>query len=314
MNHKNLLQAFKNGKTRGSAIHMYIEDNVLYSYGHHFPLLVRMPWGFLQNADKYSRTTSKHQAETAVIATVMIPFSALNRANINYLKIKLIDKTAARYDNRTYTNNKGEKITVNERRPESCLIEYGKKRFLCSLDNYNYFLSELPGKPKTVDAAFSCLIPDIVKGKEYLRQGEWFFIPLENTRYRDKVDKIHDTIPGTKRNWFLQRPENIRSKWVKIGYIHEFVDPVIKDINDLVTSERRINHFITNRNKQQNPHHYATQYANIKSIPFAVVRGTVRHTGGRNEHRMLKLGDGKTWYIAAESKHVISYGVNGKVD
>ena len=63
---------------------MFIEDDTLYSYGKHFPLLVRIPqWsndGILMNADKYSVTTSKHQSMCFNIATIQIPFSALVQA------------------------------------------------------------------------------------------------------------------------------------------------------------------------------------------------------------------------------------------
>ncbi len=52
MNQRTLIEKFvKEGRTRGKASNLFIEGNVLYSYGHHFPLLVRMPWGFLQNGD-----------------------------------------------------------------------------------------------------------------------------------------------------------------------------------------------------------------------------------------------------------------------
>jgi len=42
--------------------HLYFNYDVLYSYGIHFPLLVRLKEGWILNKDKYSVTTSKHRS------------------------------------------------------------------------------------------------------------------------------------------------------------------------------------------------------------------------------------------------------------
>ena len=58
-----IVEAFNNGATQGEANTMFIEGNVLYSYGHHFPLAIRLKSGHhLINGDKYSVTTSQHQS------------------------------------------------------------------------------------------------------------------------------------------------------------------------------------------------------------------------------------------------------------
>ena len=61
-----LIEAFREGATRGTASNMFVEGDTLYSYGHHFPLVERygLPSGykFLINADRYSLTTSQHQS------------------------------------------------------------------------------------------------------------------------------------------------------------------------------------------------------------------------------------------------------------
>lgn len=62
MNNKQVAEAFANGAEKGKGNNMFIEGNVLYSYGHHFPLAVRTSGGFLINQDKYSSSTSKHQS------------------------------------------------------------------------------------------------------------------------------------------------------------------------------------------------------------------------------------------------------------
>lgn len=61
MTNEQLVEAFANGATKGKSNSMFIEGNVIYSYGKHFPLAIRVSKGFLINTDKYSVTTSKHQ-------------------------------------------------------------------------------------------------------------------------------------------------------------------------------------------------------------------------------------------------------------
>lgn len=85
-----IINRFANGATKGKSANIFIEGDVLYDFGRHFPLLIRMPsWGpkvfnegspLLMNADKYSVTTSAHQSIAARKATLQIPFSALYQA------------------------------------------------------------------------------------------------------------------------------------------------------------------------------------------------------------------------------------------
>lgn len=153
---------------------MYIEGDTLYSYGRHFPLLIRKPYGYLMNADKYSVTTSGHQSCASRIATIAIPFSVLQSANIN--EFELVSKEPARYDTRTYKDKDGIEHTVEERRPEACIIKDGNRYFISSMDEGSYFLSELPKPCNTATEALDMLILEGVKGKDCQRQGEWFVI------------------------------------------------------------------------------------------------------------------------------------------
>lgn len=41
--------------------HLFSEGNVLYSYGYHFPLCIRLFGGFIVNSDSYSHTTATHK-------------------------------------------------------------------------------------------------------------------------------------------------------------------------------------------------------------------------------------------------------------
>ena len=56
--------------------------------------------------------------------------------------------------------------------------------YLCSIDEQNYFVAELPKDVETLTEAFEVLKPDEVReaeaqGIEVKRQGEWFFIPTD---------------------------------------------------------------------------------------------------------------------------------------
>lgn len=95
--HSTLVERFKQGKTKGSASHMYISGDTLYSYGSHSPLLVRVPFGYLMNADKRSSSTSGHQRHCMGLATLQVPFSVLSVARIPHYSgeeqcFRVIDK------------------------------------------------------------------------------------------------------------------------------------------------------------------------------------------------------------------------------
>lgn len=62
MNHADLCSHFVSGDTDGKASSMFIDGEVLYSYGYHFKLAMRLMHGeFLYNPDYYSSSTCKHQ-------------------------------------------------------------------------------------------------------------------------------------------------------------------------------------------------------------------------------------------------------------
>jgi len=44
------------------------------------------------------------------------------------------------------------------------------------MDGQNYFICELPEKCESVEDAFQALLPSKLNGREYIRQGEWFFV------------------------------------------------------------------------------------------------------------------------------------------
>ena len=63
MNNAQLTQNFAQGETSGKTGHMFIDGNIIYSYGYHFPIarLVGARYA-LFNSNGYSNTTARHKS------------------------------------------------------------------------------------------------------------------------------------------------------------------------------------------------------------------------------------------------------------
>lgn len=88
------------------------------------------------------------------------------------------------------------------------LFTLGERSFLMDIDRleikknlYNLFLCEVPGKPKTIKAAYASLMPKrienlIAKGIKVKRQGEYYLVPSPSKQKQsdsgDYVDYSHD--------------------------------------------------------------------------------------------------------------------------
>ena len=63
MTNKQVAKAFAEGKTKGKSLHMFIDGDMVYSYGRHFVIARRVtPKAVLFNERGYSPTTSRHKA------------------------------------------------------------------------------------------------------------------------------------------------------------------------------------------------------------------------------------------------------------
>lgn len=71
MKNIDVVKAFIRGDEHGTGGHIFIDKNVLFSYGEHFPMAIRlkdslvnnsMGYKFIVNKDTYSKTTSRHQS------------------------------------------------------------------------------------------------------------------------------------------------------------------------------------------------------------------------------------------------------------
>lgn len=56
------------------------------------------------------------------------------------------------------------------------LFKVGSKTYLVGQDEGTYFGCQLQGNPTTVKAAFTDLMPKSVRGRRFMRQGEWFAV------------------------------------------------------------------------------------------------------------------------------------------
>jgi hypothetical protein len=97
MNQSQLIEKFKNQDknkltktTNFSASNMYCDGKIIYSYGHHFPLAKYLTKNFfIKNGDKYSNTTSQHQAGIeCILSGVTISRNAIE----NIIEFKSIER------------------------------------------------------------------------------------------------------------------------------------------------------------------------------------------------------------------------------
>ena len=66
MRNEQIAYKFANGYTKGKTRHLFIEDDIIYSYGYHFPIAKRFKFKndiyYLFNTKGYSNTTSRHKS------------------------------------------------------------------------------------------------------------------------------------------------------------------------------------------------------------------------------------------------------------
>lgn len=338
-----IIERFCDGTDDLGTGNVYIRNGTLFSYGSHFPLMLRMQhksWNSrsrLLNADKYSPSTSNHQSYCFDDCDQQIPFSALNHIIIDsygnpipysdmvsgnkYMqRLRIVDASDPRYDlvgYRTSTNGLKSPISVaqysklengirmeyeqiTERRPSSCILQYGKKYYLSSMDFNQFFIVQLPKKVSSVADAFQLLKPkqlalyrdkgysSIVDTRmypaEYVRQGEWFILPI--TEYM-KFDA--DTNAAKKRQY------------------------------DILTKD-----FILPRKTNDSNPHTATRGGFITDIelehklPFKVPHDTIVISGQLRhpEHNMMHLStlEDIKFFLCLENTAVNAWSAMGGVD
>jgi hypothetical protein len=294
---------------RGGA-RVFYDGDTLYSYGHHFALAVRTVYNtYIINADKYSISTNGHQSiviHTAPEGTPQIPFSALNRANVNPKNIDVIEKTEDIWEEKQVRDKNGDIKTVKVHHLGACLFRHGGTFYLSSLDHASrgrqFFLVQLKEGADSVEEAFKQISG--LTDKEYeayergeiKRQGEYFFIPVGSTAELKELMKQ----TGIKRVLKPRYEILVGGKWIEYGDIEKRID---------------LGHRIYHSAPSRNPH-IARDYLNGgipeerhgEVLPSTFVRGTVRHP----EHKILRLGE--VWHRVTLNNVVNSWSATGRVD
>jgi hypothetical protein len=303
MSHREVIRGYIRGRyRRGSRVFADRHDDTLYSYGHHFPLLVRLPDGFLVNGNRYSMSTARHQRLAfGVLAEerqryAVVPFAALQMANrtrrtqpgrlsagplpeqLRAAASIVVPSGGERwYEAGSYRKSDGSMAKRWIHTLGDSVIRVHEQRYVSAVDETGagrgaYFLAELPGRrePRSIAQALEMLKPEPVReaerqGLAVLRQGEWFAIPWRT---------------GTRR--------------------------LMRDVRRGLAI-RRHHHVLGG-----DGHHQLTDAVIYKYGPkkgWVVARGTMRHT--RGEHRMLVLA---SWSRIVRARHHRSYSLGGNFD
>jgi len=280
------------------------DEQALYSYGSHFPLVVRNPSGLMiGNGDRYGVTTSRHQGEVRHLVQVLVPFTGLSGLSIDPFRdwIEMVEKQNDFYREVTTTRmnrktGKMEPFTYSRHFLGGSLIRVyamidGKKSeasrsIVCGWDTtgsgYNgvFFMSEIAVRAKTFDEAIKSLKPDAVKKweeqhhQDAMRQGEWFFLP---------VDGLPNGCTPTH---------------------HSIVMPQLKRVDG------QLQRYPVLSGNRGTGHHTAPEIMIGPDGKQQYVRGMVRHQ--TSEHKVVRLG--KVWHLAVENTAIASYGMGGNVD
>lgn len=309
--------------------------DAIFSYGYHFPMAVLMPaddgprgW-WLVNGDKYSVSTSQHQGgvrralKQTGLPTVIIPFSALREAGIEKDTIERIEVLPDRY---TWEPRTRDEAPKDWERDESGA-------------GGDYFRSwqELPGGRWAYESKEHHLGESLIKAEYTTRDPD--------NGYRDVrhpaayfLSAFDENEPGAGLYFLAQLPEVLMKLPESVADAREalkprevkyaenygtpgnlavlrqgdvFAVPTELETRDLAGPSERSAYVL-------GVNHKATEMRTSEGYTYA--RGFLRHrpreTWRRPEHRAVKLGDGKTWYLLV--KNLVpegrSWSVGGNVD
>ena len=299
-----LIDRFTKGAERGSASHMFIEGDVIYSYGHHFALAIRQDWGagvaYLLNGDRYSSSTSSHQSQciSHLKSNAQVPFSALQAASLTDRDLPKPDLriVAHRPDEYHQTcKHCGREITYGD-------AATGKPEYY-HVNDCTPICRETEGET----------VSHHVLGAVVLKHEDRFFL-----------SSIDDQEGWRARAYFLcWLPEPVSS--VEQAFESLVPDKIHKakasgievrrqgDIFVMATTlaTRQIRAATEYRYRVFDTTHVATE-ARINGAVY--IRGTLRHepNGRRPQHVLLRLGN--SWWIAVKNLALASWNAVGSVD
>lgn len=327
--YEDVIDAFVAGESephRNSHGNVFFEGDVLYSYGRHFPLAVRKVRGtprIVVNGDKCSLTTGGHQRmvlDSALGNCVTISLSAFLGARL--FKSLLSDGVLPYcVDTKLDLHGQPEKTTLLKdfdtklipvgatlhtwKNPDTKQVEVlgwhragmslwddDGKYYLAGMDEQQYFVSLLPGQPRTCVDALEQLKPESVqraekRGLTVKRQGDWFFIDITACVPQKEI----------KAFWRTQKAGELKSAYDRPNAHAHKVDRLA------LGADVSIPQVVSTGRKELN---------RIFRRDSLVVSGRVTHT----EHGMVKLGtrkEGKLW-IAVQNTAKGNWSARGRVD
>jgi hypothetical protein len=313
----------------------------IYSYGYHFPMAVLMPdddgnprgW-WLVNGDKYSISTTRHQngvrsaLQRTGLPMVIIPFSAIREAGIDQESIKRIEVLPDRYTWEPRTRDEAPKDwelrgNHGQDRDWSELPD-GRWAYMASVHHlgeslitakYDYrlvpFDRETGRYPHESGTAYFLSAFDEneggVGGLYFLCQLPESATPTTVAEAREALKPsavLHADKYGTRGNLPVLRQGDV------------FAVPTEFDTRDLPGPSQRSTYVL-------GVNHVATEVRTAENIGGRVDtygRGYLRHKPRerwrRPQHRQVKLGDGKTWYLLVKNTvpEGRSWSMGGNVD
>jgi hypothetical protein len=251
--------------------------------------------------DGPSKMTRQHQSELraavneAKIRHAYLPFSTLASAGISPEGIQIVHITNDKNLSTIKKDKNGNEYTSNTHFLGETLFRhsyFGNKSiyYVSGLDRNdnpskrNFYLARLIGRKfKTVDEALDSLRPKNVP-KDSLRQGEYFFVPVNINVKKDLVCSSYTLF------------ENV-NKGI----------PIISDDGEILSTEL-YGSFMYNALSRRKGRHVATRIFIDKKNVYA--SGMVRDI----KHSALKLGDGKQWFKVVRNTADGSWGATGEVD
>ena len=302
-----LIERFSKEATRGSASHMLIEDDVLYSYGSHFPLAIRQDWGqdirYLVNGDHYSATTSMHQRHCfgRLTPNVQVPFSALSAAGLADYGIpnRDLEIVSNRPDEFHYTCSHCDREVENtdEALDPSKLWTYHH------IDDLTPLCAQAHGETISHHVLGAVVLEH--EGRSFLssidEQEGWrmraYFLCLLPKPVASIEDAFDSLVPDEVRN--------AKESGIEVRRQGDIFLLAARH------STREI-HVPTEHHAQLfNTTHVATE---VRVNGAVYVRGTLRHQpdGRHSQHRMLRLG--RSWWIAIKNLALASWNAVGSVD
>lgn len=98
---------------------------------------------------------------------------------------------------------------------------------LVGIDETTHFVAMLPKKADSVTEAHEILKPRNL-GKEFVRQGEWFFTPVKNAKLRSTLDRIYE------------EQKTVRWERVNVRLFNDTVRRTFSERNSSFTSRNRL--------------------------------------------------------------------------